>query len=70
VVGRLGSYRISHELMRDVVYTELGAARRQVLHQRVLARLEREERGPPNWHTMRDLRERSKPPMATVCRPG
>ncbi len=39
-VGRLGSYRFSHELMRDVVYTELGAARRQVLHQRALARLE------------------------------
>src|SRR6266704_627249 len=41
-VGRLGSYRFSHELMRDVVYTELGAARRQVLHQRALAMLERE----------------------------
>ena len=41
-VGRLGSYRFSHELMRDVVYTELGAARRQVLHQRALARLETE----------------------------
>jgi hypothetical protein len=26
--------------MRDVVYTELGAARRQVLHQRALARLQ------------------------------
>ncbi|HET8853643.1 MAG TPA: AAA family ATPase, partial [Ktedonobacteraceae bacterium] len=42
-VGNLGSYRFSHDLMRDVVYTELGAARRQVLHQRTLARLEREE---------------------------
>ncbi len=41
-VGRLGSYRFSHDLMRDVVYTELGAARRQVLHQRALARLETE----------------------------
>jgi len=41
-VGRLGSYGFSHELMRDVVYTELGAARRQVLHQRALAMLERE----------------------------
>jgi predicted ATPase/DNA-binding SARP family transcriptional activator len=41
-VGRLGSYRFSHELLRDVVYTELGAARRQVLHQRALARLETE----------------------------
>jgi len=40
--GRLGSYRFAHELMRDVVYTELGAARRQVLHQRGLARLETE----------------------------
>ena len=38
-VGRLGSYRFSHDLMRDVVYTELGAARRQVLHQRALTRL-------------------------------
>src|SRR5712692_9937119 len=41
-VGRPASYRFSHDLLRDVVYTELSAARRQVLHQRVLARLERE----------------------------
>src|SRR6266566_5186416 len=41
-VGRLGSYRFAHELMRDVVYTELGAARRQVLHQRALALLQSE----------------------------
>jgi predicted ATPase len=41
-VGRLGSYGFAHELMRDVVYTELGVARRQVLHQRALAMLERE----------------------------
>ena len=41
-VGRPGSYRFSHDLLRDVVYTELGAARRQILHQRALAKLERE----------------------------
>ncbi|MFL5588161.1 MAG: ATP-binding protein [Ktedonobacteraceae bacterium] len=41
-VGRLGSYGFAHELMRDVVYTELGAARRQVLHQRALALLQSE----------------------------
>jgi predicted ATPase len=41
-VGRLGRYGFAHDLMRDVVYTELGAARRQVLHQRALAMLERE----------------------------
>ncbi len=40
--GQPGQYRFTHELMRDVVYTELGAARRQVLHQRALARLESE----------------------------
>src|SRR3989440_1652905 len=40
--GQPGQYRFAHELMRDVVYTELGAARRQVLHQRALARLESE----------------------------
>src|SRR5207237_3812495 len=40
--GRLGRYRFAHDLIRDVVYTELGAARRQVLHQRALARLETE----------------------------
>ena len=40
--GRAGSYRFSHELIRDVVYTELGAARRQVLHQRALALLQGE----------------------------
>src|SRR5205085_11556434 len=41
-VGRLGSYRFSHDLIRDVVYTELGAARRHVLHQRVLMLLQTE----------------------------
>src|SRR5207237_7018291 len=41
-VGRLGRYGFAHELMREVVYTELGAARRQVLHQRALARLSSE----------------------------
>ena len=41
--GRLGSYRFSHDLMRDVVYTELGAARRQVLHQHSFAVLHTEE---------------------------
>ncbi len=40
--GRLESYRFSHDLVRDVVYTELGAARRLVLHQRALARLQTE----------------------------
>jgi predicted ATPase len=33
-VGRLGGYHFAHELIRDVVYTELGEARQQVLHQR------------------------------------
>ncbi len=32
--GRPGSYRFTHDLIRDVVYTDLGEARRQVLHQR------------------------------------
>jgi hypothetical protein len=41
-VSRLGSFRFSHELIRDVVYTELGAARQQVLHQRALALLQSE----------------------------
>jgi tetratricopeptide (TPR) repeat protein len=40
--GRPSGYRFTHELIRDVVYTELGEARRQVLHQRALARLESE----------------------------
>ena len=40
--GRPASYGFAHELMRDVVYTELGEARRQVLHQRALARLQNE----------------------------
>jgi predicted ATPase len=38
--SRLGSYHFAHALMRDVVYTELGEARRQLLHQRALAQLE------------------------------
>jgi DNA-binding SARP family transcriptional activator len=41
-VGRPGSYRFSHDLIRDVVYTELGAARRQVLHRYVLTLLQTE----------------------------
>ncbi|HEX6553060.1 MAG TPA: hypothetical protein VF026_09890, partial [Ktedonobacteraceae bacterium] len=41
-MGRPGSYRFWHELMREVVYTELGEARRQVLHQRALALLHTE----------------------------
>ncbi len=40
--GRLGSYRFAHDLMRDVVYTELGEARRQVLHQRAFELLHTE----------------------------
>jgi len=40
--GRPESYRFSHDLVRDVVYTELGAARRLVLHQGALAVLETE----------------------------
>jgi tetratricopeptide (TPR) repeat protein len=40
--GQLDSYRFVHELMRDVVYTDLGAARRLVLHQRALAVLQSE----------------------------
>jgi len=40
--ARVGRYGFAHELMRDVVYTELGAARRQVLHQRAQALLQSE----------------------------
>jgi predicted ATPase len=40
--GRPASYRFSHDLVRDVVYTELGAARRLVLHQHALAVLQSE----------------------------
>ncbi len=40
--GRPGSYRFAHDLMREVVYTELGEARRLVLHQRALALLQSE----------------------------
>jgi predicted ATPase len=36
-VGQQASYRFAHELIRDVVYTELGEARRHLLHQRALA---------------------------------
>jgi DNA-binding SARP family transcriptional activator len=41
-VGRPASYRFAHDLIREVVYSELGAVRRQVLHQRALARLQTE----------------------------
>jgi len=40
--GRLGGYGFAHELMREVVYTELGAAQRHLLHQRALALLQSE----------------------------
>ncbi len=40
--GRRVSYRFAHDLIREVVYTELGEARRQVLHQRALALLQTE----------------------------
>jgi tetratricopeptide (TPR) repeat protein len=40
--GRPGRYHFTHALIRDVVYTELGEARRQLLHQRALAQLETE----------------------------
>jgi hypothetical protein len=40
--GQPGTYRFAHDLMREVVYTELGEARRQVLHLRALARLSTE----------------------------
>jgi predicted ATPase/DNA-binding SARP family transcriptional activator len=33
----LGSYRFAHDLVREVVYTDLGEARRLVLHQHALA---------------------------------
>jgi predicted ATPase len=33
-MGRLSSYRFSHDLIQQVVYTEIGEARRQLLHQR------------------------------------
>ena len=37
---RPGDYRFVHDLIRDVVYTEIGAARRQVLHQQALMVIE------------------------------
>ena len=40
--GHPGGYRFAHDLMREVVYTELGEARRLVLHQRALALLQAE----------------------------
>jgi tetratricopeptide (TPR) repeat protein len=38
-MGRPSSYRFAHDLIRDVVYTELGVARRQILHQRTMTLL-------------------------------
>jgi DNA-binding SARP family transcriptional activator len=40
--GHPGSYYFAHQLMREVVYTELGEARRRLLHRRALALLESE----------------------------
>jgi DNA-binding SARP family transcriptional activator len=40
--GRPGSYRFTHDLVRAMVYTELGEVRRLVLHQRALALLQSE----------------------------
>ena len=33
---RISRYRFAHELERDVIYTEIGEARRHFLHQRAL----------------------------------
>ena len=53
-VGRLASYRFAHDLIRDVVYTELGATRRQLLHQRAFAvlRAERARASELAYHAM------------------
>jgi predicted ATPase/DNA-binding SARP family transcriptional activator len=40
--GCPASYYFTHELIREIVYTESGEARRQVLHQHILAMLETE----------------------------
>jgi predicted ATPase/DNA-binding SARP family transcriptional activator len=40
--GRKGGYHFTHEMIRDVVYTELGEARRHLLHQRALVSLSSE----------------------------
>jgi DNA-binding SARP family transcriptional activator len=40
--GHPAGYRFAHDLVREVVYTELGEARRLVLHQRALALLQAE----------------------------
>src|SRR6266851_7355133 len=40
--GRPASYRFAHDLIREVVYTELGEARRQILHQRAFVLLHSE----------------------------
>ena len=37
--GGMGSYRFAHELERDVIYTEIGEARRYFLHLRALKTL-------------------------------
>ncbi len=44
--GRPGRYRFAHDLIHDVVYTELGQVRRLVLHQRALALLHSEGARP------------------------
>src|SRR2546421_2512774 len=38
--GRPASYGFAHDLIRDMVYTDLGEARRQVLHQRAFQLLQ------------------------------
>jgi DNA-binding SARP family transcriptional activator len=38
--GQSSRYRFAHQLMHDVVYTELGEARRHLLHQRALTLLQ------------------------------
>jgi predicted ATPase len=40
--GQPGRYRFVHNLIHDVVYSELGQVRRQILHQRALALLHSE----------------------------
>ena len=68
--GRPASYHFTHDLVRDVVYTELGAARRLVLHQRALALLETEgaQAAELAYHAL--SLERPRVHIATVYRPG
>ena len=53
-----GVYDFSHDKVREVVYRDIGGARRRLLHQRIAETLERRGQGPTDEHAHANTHER------------